>query len=171
MIVEKKDGTLWMLARTANGIYQSFSEDCGATWSTPSFSGIEHISARFNIRRLNSGRLLLVKHGREIKELTKSRTHLTAFLSEDDGQTWIGGLVLDERGEVSYPDSVQSPDGSIYIQYDYNRDTAGHILFAKVTEQDILSGKLVSEGSALRRFVSIPFGLEANRALRGTTNQ
>ncbi|MHC1695514.1 MAG: sialidase family protein [Eubacteriales bacterium] len=167
IIIQRHDGSLRMLARTANGIYESFSRDMGATWSAPVRSVIEHISARFNIRRLLSGNLLLVKHGRTVEELTQSRCELTAFISEDDGESWKGGLVLDERFEVSYPDSVQSPDGYIYIQYDYNRASAGHILYAKVTEKDILNGRTVIEGSRLRAFVSVPFGLEENRRLLG----
>lgn len=32
MIVERRDGTLWMLVRTGYGIGESFSEDGGKTW-------------------------------------------------------------------------------------------------------------------------------------------
>ena len=39
MIVERKDGTLWMLARTAKGIMQSTSSDVGKTWSRAFFPG------------------------------------------------------------------------------------------------------------------------------------
>ena len=64
MIVERKDGTLWMLARTAKGIMQSTSTDGGRTWAAPTEPpGIQQPNARFHIRRLASGRLLLVKHG------------------------------------------------------------------------------------------------------------
>ncbi len=38
----------------------------------------------------------------------KNRSHLTAWLSEDDGKTWRGGLMLDERATVSYPDGFQA---------------------------------------------------------------
>lgn len=37
-----------------------------------------------------------------------SRSHLTAYLSKDDGTTWTGGLMLDERRGVSYPDGQQT---------------------------------------------------------------
>ncbi len=33
MVVERKDGSLWMLLRTSYGIGQSVSADGGATWS------------------------------------------------------------------------------------------------------------------------------------------
>ena len=64
MIVERKDGSLWMLARTAKGIMQTTSTDGGRTWAEPSEPpGIRQPNARFHVRRLASDRLLLVKHG------------------------------------------------------------------------------------------------------------
>ena len=67
-----------------------------------------------------------------------------------------GGLILDERGGVSYPDGFQAPDASIYVSYDWNRSEKGHILFAKFTESDIRAGKLVSDDSRLRQTIMIP---------------
>ncbi len=64
---------------------------------------------------------------------------LSAWLSDDDGKTWQGGLMLDERKGVSYPDGFQAPDGTIYISYDRNRATDGEILLARFTEEDILA--------------------------------
>ena len=77
MIVEQKDTSLRMLVRTKYGIGESVSKDRGKTWSPLVPSPIQHPSARFFIRRLRSGNLLLVKHGL-ITEKT-GRSHLTAF--------------------------------------------------------------------------------------------
>ncbi|WP_291166559.1 sialidase family protein [Gimesia sp.] len=154
MIVERNDGSLWMLARTAKGIMQTTSTDGGRTWATPSQPPqIRQPNARFHIRRLASGRLLLVKHGDRI-DAHQGRVQLSAWLSDDDGQTWQGGLVIDERKGISYPDGFQAPDGSIYISYDRNRATDGEILLAKFTEQDILAKKLVSPQSKLKQLIS-----------------
>ncbi|MBI1372385.1 MAG: exo-alpha-sialidase [Phycisphaera sp.] len=156
MIVERKDGSLWMLARTRPGIMQSTSTDGGKTWSTPTEpDGIRQPNARFHIRRLASGRLLLIKHGVTCDAHT-GRDHLSAWLSDDDGKTWRGGLMLDERTGVSYPDGFQAPDGTIYISYDRNRATDGEILLARFTEQDVLAGKLVGEKSKLKMLISRP---------------
>ncbi|MFP4444149.1 MAG: sialidase family protein, partial [Spirochaetia bacterium] len=57
-IVERKDGTLLMLVRTAYGIGQSISRDRGRTWPDVSPSGIPHPASRFFIGRLDSGNLL-----------------------------------------------------------------------------------------------------------------
>jgi hypothetical protein len=149
MIVELRDGRLWMLARTAGNPHESFSTDHGATWSEPKPSAIQNVSARFFFRRLASGRLLLVKNG-PIDQRIAKRSHLSAFLSDDDGQTWSGGLLLDERSSVSYPDGFQSPDGLIHILYDWNCQTDAEILMAKFREEDVLAGKLVSKDAKLR---------------------
>ncbi len=71
----------------------------------------------------------------------KTRSHLCAFLSDDDGATWTGGLLLDERSGVSYPDGVQGPDGVIRIIYDFNRTKDKQILMAAFTEADVARGK------------------------------
>lgn len=135
MIVERKDGSLWMLVRTRYGIGESFSKDQGRTWSVLKQSNIQHTSSRFFIRRLNSGNLLLVKHG-PIQTKTE-RSHLMAFISKDDGNTWSKGLLLDERLEVSYPDGQQMKDGTIAITYDYNRKHEQLILMTTFTEEDV----------------------------------
>jgi hypothetical protein len=163
MVVQRKDGTLWMLARTAKGIMQSTSADGGHTWVAPTEpSGIRQPNARFHIRRLASGRLLLVKHGDAV-DTHQGRVKLSAWLSEDDGRTWQGGLVLDERKGVSYPDGFQAPNGTIYISYDRNRAADGEILLARFTEDDILARKLVGPKSKLKMLISRPLGAKGNR--------
>jgi len=152
-IVEKKDGSFWLLHRTKYGIAESVSTDGGKTWSEAKPSVYPHPTTRFFIRRLKSGNLLFVKHG-GISELTKQRSHLQAFLSDDDGKTWKGGLMLDERVNVSYPDGDQTSDGTIFVIYDYDRYGAKEILMARFTEEDVLAGKIVSEKGALRLLVN-----------------
>lgn len=154
MIVEKQDGRLWLLARTRDGIGESLSADKGVTWPELRPSAIAHPSARFFIRRLQSGHLLLVKHG-PITERT-GRSRLTAFLSEDDGATWPHSLMLDERNGVSYPDGVQGADGVISIIYDFDRTGARQILMAVFTEGDIRAGKPVSDSARFRVLVNAP---------------
>lgn len=150
--VERSDGSLWLLVRTRYGIGESVSTDRGATWPELTPSSIAHPSARFFISRLASGNLLLVKHGPIDKPV--GRSQLTAYLSTDDGKTWSGGLLLDQRGGVSYPDGQQTPDGLIRIIYDYSRTGARNILMAAFREEDVAAGKPVSEDVKLRQLVS-----------------
>src|SRR5690606_14005542 len=121
-----KDGSLWMLIRTRYGIGESRSNDRGYTWSPVVPSKIQHTSSRFFISRINSGNLLLVKHGPI--DMRTGRSHLMAFISEDDGHSWSNGLLIDERPGVSYPDGQQTRDGIIHITYDYNRTKEQNIL-------------------------------------------
>jgi len=135
--------SLWMLIRTISGIGESTSTDRGVTWSPMVPSKILHASSRFFIRRLNSGNLLLVKHG-PIAVKT-DRSHLMAFISKDDGASWSRGLLLDERPGVSYPDGQQLEDGRIILTYDYNRTKEQFIMMTSFSEDDILSSEYDSK--------------------------
>jgi predicted neuraminidase len=164
MIVERRGGSLWLLARTRTGMAESISTDGGRTWSEAKPAEIPHVSSRFFIRRLQSGQLLLVKHnprmdtpwlqGKEVANVWQQRSHLTAYLSRDDGKTWQGGLVLDERVAVSYPDAQQAEDGRIFLIYDFNRKAEKEILMAVFTERDVEAGRLTSDQSRLRVLVN-----------------
>ncbi len=142
MIVQRRDGSLLMFLRTHYGIAETESFDNGRSWTAALPSQLKHVSSRIFVRKLTSGRILLVKHG-ELYTQPTSRSHLTAYLSEDDCKTWKGGLLLDERESVSYPDGIQAPDGTIYIAYDRKR-IDGEILMATFTEDDILAQKNIS---------------------------
>ena len=170
MIVEKKDGRLWMLVRTFYGIGESFSTDGGFTWTPGRPSHIPGPCSRFFIRRLKSGRLLMINHHNFGESLDaagilnqgnvkswKGRSHLTAMLSEDDGATWPYTLLLDERNEVSYPDAKEADDGYIYVTYDWERVRQREILMARFTEEDVLRGQL-GEGGKLRVLVNKALG-------------
>jgi hypothetical protein len=152
MFVERRDSSLWLLVRTTYGIGESVSTDGGRTWPELKPSGILHTPSRFFIRRLVSGNLLLIKHGP--LDTRTSRSHLTAYLSKDDGKNWSGGLMLDERLGVSYPDGQQATDGLIRILYDYNRVGDRSILMAAFLEEDVSAGRLVSSDARLRQIVS-----------------
>jgi len=147
MIVERADGSLWMLVRTKYGIGGSVSHDRGATWSALEPSRLQHPSSRFFIRRLASGALLLVKHG--LVDERTARSHLRAFVSRDDGRSWRGELLIDERVHVSYPDGQQADDGTIHVVYDYARTKAGQITVASFREEDVERG-----GEVVKRVVS-----------------
>lgn len=156
MIVERRDGSLWMLLRNTHGIAQSTSVDGGRTWAEPTMfmTGRSVAGKRFFLRRLRSGALLLVRNN---SPTDGARTHMTALISDDDGATWLGGLLLDER-EASYPDGTQASDGSLYAIYDHQRYTltkegktgSGAVMMAKLTEADVRAGKPVSAVARLQ---------------------
>ena len=158
MVVELQDGTLWFLIRTQDGIGQAFSRDGGMTYERIGFSGHTGPNSRFFIRRLRSGRILLVNHVNPTYQTDPKpwniRNNLMAMLSEDDGKTWVGGLMIDTRPGVSYPDGTEDADGRIYLTYDHDRYGEREILMAVFTEDDILAGQLVSPASRFRVLVS-----------------
>jgi predicted neuraminidase len=164
MIVELRGRRLWMLMRTGSGfLWESFSTDRGRNWSEPKASTIASPGARFYVRRLASGNLLLVNHYR-----FTGRSHLTARISTDEGKTWNEGLLLDERSNVSYPDGVQSKDGLIRIVYDRERYGAGEILLAAFREQDVVAGRNVSGSVRLKQMANRlekPLVSQAGRSL------
>ncbi len=160
MLLEKKDGSLWMLVRTTYGIGSAYSYDGGKSFGEGGDSGLGGPSSRFHIRRLPSGRVLLLNHFD-----FKGRNNLTALLSNDDGKTFPYRLLLDKRDAVSYPDLAIGKDGYLYVVYDRERGaflksmdevyaSAREILYAKFTEEDIIAGRLVSEKSELAVIVS-----------------
>ncbi|WP_395749078.1 sialidase family protein [Prosthecobacter sp.] len=152
MITELKDGRLWLLTRTGGGfLWESHSSDKGRTWTEAKASTIPNPGSRFFIRRLSSGHLLLVNHH---GFTGKTRSHLTAQISTDDGHTWNEGLLLDERSGVSYPDGVQDRDGLIWITYDHDRQGAGEILLAKFREEDVIAGKNTSGAVSMQQTIS-----------------
>lgn len=155
MVIQHPDSSYSMYIRTRYGIAVAESAD-GVTWTEGVDAGLGGPNSRFYIGRLQSGALLLINHHRFV-----GRNNLTAMISDDEGKTWTGHLLLDERKQVSYPDVTQAADGSIYIVYDRERgahyqegvdytNAAREILYAKVTEADIRAGK----GGSLKNIAS-----------------
>ena len=147
MIVERRDGSLWMLTRTHYGIGESVSTDGGKTWADTAPCAIRNTSSRFYLGRLKSGALLLVKNGGVAEDVGRAR--ITAVVSDDDGRTWTGGLVLDGRNETSYPDACEGADGFIHVVNDWSREKGREIVHHRFTEADVRAGRLVSPGSQL----------------------
>jgi len=154
MVVERKDGSLWMLIRTKYGIGESISTDGGRTWSETKPSSIESPVSRFFIRRLPSGRLILLNHvDFRNADGTVSRRNLCALLSDDDGTTWPYRLLIDERDSVSYPDAAIM-ENRITVIYDRGRYGDSEILTASFTEDEIISGRLSEADSFIKNIIS-----------------
>ena len=111
-------------------------------------------SARFFLRRLRSGRILLVKNdsSKQTKD-DRERYNMTAFLSEDDGNSWSASLLID-GGICSYPDAVEDDNGNIYLVHDRGRYEFREIVLSRFTENDILNGKLTDYSSFVNQIIS-----------------
>ncbi len=155
MILERKDGTLLMLARDIKRqlVKTESSDLAGSSWSDGTYTTLLNAGSRFFLRRLKSGRVLLIHN-----EAHDFRRNLVAKLSEDDGETWPYSLQLDDaetpERSISYPDAVESEDGRLFIIYDRGRNTFREILMAQISEEDIINGTLCRQDSYLRRIIS-----------------
>ncbi|MBR0459226.1 MAG: exo-alpha-sialidase [Victivallales bacterium] len=151
MFVSLRNGDIHLYLRSNTGnIVLSRSTDNGKTWSDGAPSGIRSPSSRHFIQRLPSGNLLLLcnNHNRE-------RINMSAFLSEDDGATWLGPLVLDTRPYSSYPDAAVSPEGVITAVFDIERSKVGAIVQSRFTEEDIRKGRIVTPDCYCCRTLSV----------------
>jgi len=155
---EQQDGSIRCWIRTMYGYAESVSVDGGYNWSSPAPSEIPGPNSRMCVQKLASGNLLCIVNKVRQDDYAKGdwrpRRELIARISADDGKTWQGELMLDEREGVSYPDADQAPDGTIYAIYDHNRAPNGEIWMARFTEKDVLAGKIASKESRLKILVS-----------------
>ncbi len=118
----RSNGTLVAFMRD-NGkpkqIRTSESRDKGITWTTVVPIEIANPGSSVAVLQLKSGAWILV-----CNDLKKGRHRLTVFLSEDEGRTWPVRRVLEDigegNGEVHYPSSIQTADGSIHLTYTYS---------------------------------------------------
>lgn len=145
------DGRAMMIVRTEYGWGRVVSSGCGSGFG-PAEVFRTGPSAKSVLRTLPSGRLLWV--GYDTSRTVRER--ICAFLSEDGGGTWPYKLLLDGRESVSYPNTHVCEDGTIYVTHDFERTGAKEIVLHRITENDILAGKAVTEGSFLFRKVRFP---------------
>ena len=123
VVVERNDGSLWMLIRTTRGeFWESISPDEGTTWSEARATKIVSTSAPAYVTRLASGRLIIAwNHGRPDVDtnqrgfITARREGLYLALSDDDGQTWLDPVLAARAKEVSYPYILETKPGRILI--------------------------------------------------------
>ncbi|MCP4643644.1 MAG: exo-alpha-sialidase, partial [bacterium] len=123
MIIELNDGRLMMVMRTyLKSIYQSFSDDGGATWSDPASSGIPSPGSMTTIKRMPNGDILLIWNWAELGTITGPwpRNFITTAVSTDDGKTFSSVRHLDGaddfEGKITMANVVFS-GGNAVITY------------------------------------------------------
>ena len=136
-LTQLKDGRLWMLCRSYHGFfYESFSSDEGRTWTAPKPSKVTSTGSPGLLRRLASGRLMLMWNAVPNKGF-KRREELSIAFSEDEGGTWTDPFVLlrNPGGRVSYPHLFERAPGEIWFT-----THQGHFK-GMFLEQDVLNEK------------------------------
>ncbi len=132
-----KNGRLWMLLRTNWGkFWQTFSDDEGLTWKEFKPTNIDASSAPGALKRLQSGRLVLVwnRYYPEGKKefplsggdgqwsevpVSNHRQELSIMFSNDDGKSWSPPKVISRttrKGtQISYPYLFEPKPGELWI--------------------------------------------------------
>ena len=132
-----KNGRLWMLLRTNWGkFWQTFSDDEGLTWKEFKPTNIDASSAPGALKRLQSGRLVLVwnRYYPEGKKefplsggdgqwsevpVSNHRQELSIMFSNDDGKSWTQPVVISrtmKKGtQISYPYLFEAKPGEVWI--------------------------------------------------------
>lgn len=134
-VVQLRDGRLWKLIRTNWKVFwEAYSEDGGYSWRTIGPSQIDASSAPGFLKRLASGRLVLVwnrlypegsdeyplrggdKQWSEVP-VSNHREELSIAFSEDDGRTWSQPVVIARNPgqRVSYPYVFEAHPGELWI--------------------------------------------------------
>lgn len=134
-IEQLNDGRIWQLIRTnLDRFWEAFSDDEGLSWRVIQPSNIDASSSPGLLKRLASGRLLLVwnrlyPEGKNTYPRTEKngqwssvpasvhRAELSIAFSEDDGKTWSKPVVLARQQGVSlaYPYVFEHEPGELWI--------------------------------------------------------
>ena len=91
-LIERSDDSLWLLAWTSRGMYESESTDGGKTWVPPRDAGLSGARSKFYIRRLGSGRLSVhyVVSGQLITT-TKDGIGMCIIKHDPNGEDYVNG--------------------------------------------------------------------------------
>ncbi|MBS1850527.1 MAG: exo-alpha-sialidase [Acidobacteria bacterium] len=127
VVLELKDGRVWMLIRSQMGrYYESFSSDGGERWSAARPSAIVASESPVALVRLPDQRILMIWNEAERYPYAYGGRHvLHAAVSADEGRTWIGRreIVRDPARKdrpppngdwgVSYAFPALAPNGTV----------------------------------------------------------
>jgi len=141
VVLELRDGRVWMLIRTQMGrFYESFSAD-GAEWSRPRPSEIISSDSPAGLIRLKDGRILLIWNNcLRFPYAYGGRHVLHAAVSEDEGRSWRGyrEILRDPSRDrpplpsgdfgVSYSLPALLNDGKAIFGFGYYRDIPAVLL-------------------------------------------
>lgn len=120
---ESQPGHVHMLTRSNVGkILRSDSSDFGHTWSALYATTLPNNNSGIDLAKLDDGSLALVYNPiQEVNCNFDKRGKLCIAHSQDNGQTWQRGLVLENsEGEYSYPAIIATKTG-MAITYTHQR--------------------------------------------------
>jgi len=134
VVLQLRDGRVWMLMRTQRGrFYQSFSED-GARWTSPKPSTLIASDAPAGLLRLQDGSILLFSNAcLRYAYGYGARYVLHVAISRDEGKTWRGFREVARDPERNHTIKL---DGDYGLAYTFpTLTTDGHVLFSNWVEE------------------------------------
>ena len=123
VVIELRDGRVWMVIRTPNGrFYDSFSED-GAEWSHSQPTRILSSDSPAALVRLKDGRILILWNNCLRYPYAQGGRHvLHAAISEDEARSWRGYREVDRDPRVNEPHPTDGDYGVAYTQPEVTKD-------------------------------------------------
>ncbi|PKK37437.1 glycosyl hydrolase [Siphonobacter sp. SORGH_AS_0500] len=149
-IEQLKDGRIWQLMRTNWGTFwEAFSDNEGITWTTIRPTSIDASSAPGQLKRLASGKLVLLWNrrfpegkttypfrggDRQFSEVAASnyREELSIAFSDDDGKSWSKPKVIAKSYTIQNRDT-----GKAWIAYPYIFEVSPGRLWVTTMQGDL----------------------------------
>ena len=139
-VVERKDGSLYMLMRTESGfLWEATSRD-GLKWEGLKQTTIRSVTCCAQVTRLADGRIAMLWNAppRHLPTSGSSRAELSLALSDDEAVTWSQPVVVaaDYSGRAAYPYFYERKPGELWITTMY-----GDVRM-KINVADVGKGKI-----------------------------
>ena len=131
------DGSLKMILRSSGTAwtYSSVSKSNGRLWTPDAKRFTQAPDRKTAFMKLPSGKLLMVKNGRMDSYRYVLGEGLYAYLSDDDGDTWYGGLCIDTATDADQPSVCSASNGKITVAF--NKADEG-VVVVRTTEGEIV---------------------------------
>jgi len=115
VVVERKDGKVWMLLRTQHGrFFESLSED-GISWSTPQPTRILSSDSPAGLTRLDDGRIVMFWNNcLRFPYAYGGRHVMHGAISSDDGKSWRGFREVAKNPRRDEPPPPRGDHGATY---------------------------------------------------------
>lgn len=120
-VIERKDGSLYLLLRTESGfLWEATSRD-GLKWTGLQTTKIASVTCCPQLNRLSDGRIALLWNAppRHDPKSGSSRVELSLAFSDDEAATWSKPVIVAANyvpgGRVSYPYLYERKPGELWI--------------------------------------------------------
>lgn len=120
-VIERKDGSLYLLLRTESGYLWEATSTDGLKWEGLRQSSISSVTCCPQMARLADGRVALLWNAppRHAPSNNTSRAELSLSFSDDEASTWSSPVIVaanfEGGGRVSYPYLYERSPGELWI--------------------------------------------------------